>query len=334
MKRMGENGLQPVCVTEPAVVATATADAWSVADVPARQRSWFVRGRRERSGLQVARAPERVLGEAVAMAGSQAVAIDEPLVGGFSLEDELDRGIERHARSRPRLVVGKRPSVSVVIPTMNEAANLPHVLAEVSPQYEVIVVDGGSTDDTMEVARQLRPDAIVMPQPARGKADALFAGFAVAGGDIIVTLDADGSQKASEIESFVDALCAGADFAKGSRIVAGGGSADLTPLRRVGNTVLGRVANSIHGTAYTDLTYGFNAFWRHCVPVVVNGSHGFEGETIMCIRAARAGLRITEVACFEERRIFGQSSLKTFRDGWRILRLIVSERRTPVRAAG
>jgi hypothetical protein len=224
----------------------------------------------------------------------------------------------------------RAPSVSVVIPTLNEAANLPHVITRVAQEYEVIVVDGGSTDDTMQVARDLRPDAIVMRQPGQGKGDALFAGFRVARGDIIVTLDADGSQNAGEIESFVAALVAGADFAKGSRLIAGGGSADFTRLRAAGNRALGMAANVIHGTAYTDLTYGFNAFWRHCVPYLVNDAAGFEGETIMCIRAARAGLRTAEVVCYEDHRIHGESNLRTFRDGWRILRLLVNERRSAV----
>lgn len=224
--------------------------------------------------------------------------------------------------------IDQPPTVSVVIPTMNEASNLPHVLSQISEDYEVIIVDGNSTDDTMEVARQLRPTAIVMTQPGRGKGDALFAGFAVARGDMIVTLDADGSQRVSEIERFVAALRGGADFAKGSRSLKGGGSADLTRLRSTGNWVLGATANIIHGTSLTDITYGFNAFWRHCLPYVVNESTGFEGETIMCIRAARAGLSIAEVPCFEDRRIHGQSNLRTFRDGWRILALIVNERRS------
>jgi glycosyltransferase involved in cell wall biosynthesis len=200
-------------------------------------------------------------------------------------------------------------------------------MAGIPDEFEVVVVDGGSTDDTVAVARTVRPSAVVISQTGRGKGDALFCGFAAASGDIIVTLDADGSQKTSEIPLFVAALVAGADFAKGSRLLPGGGSADFTWVRAKGNRALGMAANIIHGTSYTDLTYGFNAFWSRCVPIVVTDSHGFEGETIMCIRASRAGLNITEVACYEEERLHGESNLRTFRDGWRILKLLVTERR-------
>jgi glycosyltransferase involved in cell wall biosynthesis len=198
----------------------------------------------------------------------------------------------------------------------------------------VVVVDGGSTDGTVEIAKALRPTALIFQQPRQGKGDALIAGFLATSGDIIVTLDADGSQKVDEIPRFVSALRSGADFAKGSRLVAGGGSADLTWIRAAGNRGLGIAANLMHGTSYTDLTYGYNAFWRHCLTHIVSEADGFEGEIIMYIRAARAGLRITEVPCYEERRIFGESNLRTFRDGWRILRMLVSERRYPAAAAG
>jgi glycosyltransferase involved in cell wall biosynthesis len=126
--------------------------------------------------------------------------------------------------------------VSVVIPTLNEAENLPHVFPRL-PQglHEVIVVDGRSTDGTVEVARRLRPDVRIVMQDGKGKGNALAAGFAAATGDIFVTLDADGSTDAAEIPRFVSALCNGADFVKGSRFAQGGASSDITFTRRLGN---------------------------------------------------------------------------------------------------
>jgi glycosyltransferase involved in cell wall biosynthesis len=216
--------------------------------------------------------------------------------------------------------------VSVVIPTMNEAANLQHVMPRLPRDHEVIVVDGGSTDGTVDVAISLRPDAVVLRQPGRGKGNALLAGFQAASGEIIVTLDADGSAKPEEIPRFVRALADGADFAKGSRFVSGGGSADLTWLRKLGNRFLCGMVNLLYGTLYTDLCYGYNAFWRRCVPCMPRGVAGFEIETMMNIRAARTKLRVVEVPSYEESRRFGESNLRTFRDGFRILRVILRER--------
>src|ERR1700678_1536340 len=124
---------------------------------------------------------------------------------------------------------GTSARVSVVIPTLNEARNLPHVFARLPGGiHEVVVVDGHSADGTCAVARQLRPDARIVMQNRNGKGNALACGFAVATGQVIVMLDADGSADAGEIPAFVQTLLDGADFAKGSRFAPGGGSSDLT----------------------------------------------------------------------------------------------------------
>lgn len=230
------------------------------------------------------------------------------------------------------------PRVTVVIPTKNEAGNLPWVFDRLPAGVaEVIVVDAHSTDGTVELARSLRPDVVVVQQTRRGKGNALACAFEVATGDILVMLDADGSAHPAEILRFVHALEEGADFAKGSRFAHGGGSADITRLRRAGNSVLSGLVNRLFGTRYTDLCYGYNAFWAHCLPFLdlpsaageepVRGD-GFEIETLINVRVAQSPLVVAEVASFESRRLHGVSNLNAWRDGWRVLRVILAERRS------
>jgi glycosyltransferase involved in cell wall biosynthesis len=230
------------------------------------------------------------------------------------------------------------PRVSVVVPTFNEAANLPHVFALLPADlFEVVVVDGRSTDGTIEVAQALRPDVKIVLQNRRGKGNAMACGFTAVHGDIIVMLDADGSADPREIPLFVDALVRGADFAKGTRFSSGGGSSDITVLRAWGNRCLNRTANLLFGTGYTDLCYGYNAFWTRCLPALeldAGGQakdqrlwgDGFEIETIINTRIAKANLRIVEVPSYEFDRIHGESNLNTWRDGTRVLRALVVER--------
>jgi glycosyltransferase involved in cell wall biosynthesis len=239
----------------------------------------------------------------------------------------------------PPVLATSEPLISVIIPALNEARNLPHVMARLPEVDEVILVDGGSTDDTVDVARRLMPGVRVVEQNRRGKGNALACGFAAATGDIIVMIDADGSTDPAEIPDFVAALRAGADFAKGTRFGAAGGSADLTRLRRAGNRCLSLLVNALFGTRYSDLCYGYNAFWARHVevfgldstsPVPAQGDgrlwgDGFEIETLLNVRAARARLRIVEVSSFEHLRIHGASNLNACTDGIRVLRTIARE---------
>jgi glycosyltransferase involved in cell wall biosynthesis len=227
--------------------------------------------------------------------------------------------------AEPRPVTG--PRVSIVIPARDEAANLPAVLASIPEDiFEIVLVDGASTDGTPEVARACRPEIRVVEQTGQGKGDALLTGFAAARGDVIVMFDGDGSAKADEIPRFVKALEEGADLAKGSRFMQGGGSADITPIRRLGNMFLRGAVNRLFKTRYTDLCYGYNAIWARCLPDLHLTCTGFEFESLLNIRAARAGLEVREVPSYEEPRLHGTSNLNAVRDGLRILRVILRER--------
>jgi glycosyltransferase involved in cell wall biosynthesis len=233
------------------------------------------------------------------------------------------------------------PTVSVVVPAMNEARNLPW-LAERMPEnvHEILLVDGRSTDDTVQVARRLWPDVRVIGQSRRGKGNALACGFAAVTGDITVMIDADGSMDPGEIPYFVDALLLGADYAKGSRFTSGGGSSDITRTRALGNRFLNGFMNLRYGAGYTDLCYGYNAFWsrvQHSFGLDPGSSSddpqaklwgdGFEIETLLNIRVFVAGYQVREVASFESDRLHGVSNLNAVTDGLRVLRTILAERR-------
>lgn len=225
------------------------------------------------------------------------------------------------------------PRVSVVIPTLNEARNLPHVLPHI-PEWvdEVVIVDGRSTDDTIAVARELRPDVVIVEDREPGKGRALMTGFHASTGEILVTLDADGSMDPREIPRYVYALLAGADFVKGSRFVHGGDTDDMTHFRRLGNRALTEVVRRTYGGRFSDLCYGYNACWRDVLPYLEGRAPGFEIETHMNIRALSAGLAVVEVPSFEAERVHGVSNLRTIRDGSRVLRTIVTERRRLARS--
>jgi glycosyltransferase involved in cell wall biosynthesis len=247
--------------------------------------------------------------------------------------------------TRTLRAVATEPKISIVLPVRNEARNLEIVLPELPTVHEVILVDGHSSDDTIAVARRLMPGIRVITQTRKGKGNALVCGFAAATGDIIVMFDGDGSADPAEIPAFVATLTAGADFAKGSRFLTGGGSHDITRYRSLGNKGLNLITTLLLKTRYTDLCYGYNAFWTdilHHVDLpdphiaVANTSgmmwgDGFEIETVLNCRIAHADLDVREVPSIERSRIHGESNLNAIRDGLRVLKTIMAERATAKR---
>jgi glycosyltransferase involved in cell wall biosynthesis len=229
------------------------------------------------------------------------------------------------------------PRISIVVPALNEALNLSVVLPLLPRVHEVIVVDGGSVDGTVMAARRAMPDIVTVRQSRTGKGNALAAGFARVTGDIVIMFDADGSADPAEITRYVEALKAGADFAKGSRNAAGGGSADITTVRHLGNKFLNGVFNLAFRTRYSDLCYGYNAFWSDLIPLLDLPDHsapangrmlwgdGFEIETVIACRFVAANVVITEVPSMEKRRMFGESHLRAVSDGFRVLRTLYAE---------
>jgi glycosyltransferase involved in cell wall biosynthesis len=226
-------------------------------------------------------------------------------------------------------VAHARERVTVVIPAKDEARNVSWVLRRLPDTVdEVILVDGHSCDDTVAVARAVRPDVIVTMERGRGKGAAMRTGMDLATGEIIVTIDADGSMDPEELDRYVRAA-RDADLVKGSRFADRGGSADISLVRRCGNASLRYAVNWLYGARLTDLCYGYCAVRRSALPVLDLRCDGFEIETEMTVRALRGGLRVTEVASFEAPRRYGSSHLNAVRDGIRVLRTLLRERPRP-----
>ena len=211
--------------------------------------------------------------------------------------------------------------ISLVIPTMNEAKNIPHVFLKIPSIVDEIVVVDSSTDDTIETVKSIRPDVKIIREEPNGKGSALKTGFTYASGDIIVMMDADGSMDPEEIPLFVEPLLNGYDVAKGSRIL--GGSEDLTLFRRFGNFCFVTLLNVLYDTDYTDLCYGYRAFRREAIDRMKLKSNGFDVETEQSILMKKLGLKVCEVPSYERKRMHGVGNLRTFRDGWRILTRIL-----------
>ena len=237
------------------------------------------------------------------------------------------------------------PTVSVVVPTRNEARNLEIVLpaiAAVRPAvHEIIVVDGDSTDGTVETAQRVLPWVRVITQTRKGKGNAMACGFAAATGDVIVMFDADGSADPAEIPAFVVGAGRRCRLRQGQPVHPAAAAATTSRCcAGRGNAGLNGVANALFGTSYTDLCYGYNAFWADLLPLLdlppidapappdgMLWGDGFEIETVLNCRVAAAGLKITEVPSIERQRVFGETNLRTFADGTRVLRTLLAEHR-------
>jgi len=216
--------------------------------------------------------------------------------------------------------------VSLVLPAKNEARNLAWVLEQIPDVVdEVILVDGDSVDATTSMAQACRPDIRLVRQTRPGKGNAVRAGFLASRGDIVVMMDADGSMSPGEIAHYVHFLNNGYDFVKGSRFVAGGGSMDITRIRRSGNSALLALVNRLYETNLTDLCYGFCAFRRRYLDHLSLTADGFDIEAEMIVHAVQAGLRIAEVPSLELPRRSGRSNLRAIRDGQRVLNVILRD---------
>ena len=187
---------------------------------------------------------------------------------------------------------------------------------------EIIVVDGHSKDKTVGVAKKFRVKVIYDDV---GKGSALRRGMNAAKGDIIITMDADYSHKSSEIGLLVEGIRSGFDICMGSRFIQGGGTEDMPWFRKLGNKFFVYLVNLFWDMNYSDLCYGYRSFRKSCIKKLKLKSDGFGIETEIAIKAAKKNLKVLEIPSYEKLRNSGEGKLRTFGDGWIILKTILKE---------
>ncbi len=219
----------------------------------------------------------------------------------------------------------KGKQVSIVIPTLNEEMNIGEVIRGVKHQlsdysYEIIVVDGHSSDGTVRVARRLGARILY---DNHGKGSALIKGLSSAKGNILVSMDADLSHEPRELRLLIDAIDIGYDLCTGSRFLIGGGSEDIPPLRVIGNKFFVFLVNVIFHANYTDMCYGYRSFRKSALKKLDLKEKGFGIETEINIKAVKKGLKVIEIPSTEKKRASGTGKLTTFGDGYVILKTIL-----------
>ena len=216
--------------------------------------------------------------------------------------------------------------VTLIIPTLNEAGCIGKVLREVPGKLvnEIIIVDGHSSDETIAKAKiTLTKRDKIIHQKSYGYGGAFLEGFPHATGDVIIMMDADGSQNPQDIPKLLAKIKIGFEYVMASRYISGGGSDDDTWLRRFGNLLFTWMTNQIHGTNVTDSLYLFTAITRNGLDRLHLISTGFEFCTEIIVKAHRSGLKFAEVPVIERPRISGKSKVNSFWHGLKILRMIL-----------
>lgn len=218
--------------------------------------------------------------------------------------------------------------VSVVIPAYNEENTIGVVIEEtiqimetLKIPYEIIVIDDGSTDKTKEVASKYKV-TLVSNGKNKGKGYALRKGLSHAQGEIIITIDSDGSHKPKEIPDLIYPLYNGADIVMGSRFL--GRKKDHTSkLHLLGNHIINATIMILTRKKITDSQTGLRAFKKNILKEISLESYGYEFESELTVKCLKNGFKLEEIPISCERRKYNLSKIKILSDGVRILRTIL-----------
>lgn len=223
----------------------------------------------------------------------------------------------------------KEMLLSVVIPMFNEELTIGNIidrtqiaLQEIGQPYEIIVIDDHSHDRSVQAAKERSIKLFILKQHM-GKGYALRAGFGKAKGDIIVTIDSDGSHLPEELSEVLEPVLGGrADLVIGSRYLNHKRVA-ARKLNAFGVKIFNRLIQLLTGVAITDSQSGYRAMKREVLFAQKLKSGGYEIESEMLVKTAKQSFRVTEVPISFEQRTYGRSGVDPLFDGFKIILSIV-----------
>jgi glycosyltransferase involved in cell wall biosynthesis len=232
-----------------------------------------------------------------------------------------------------------QPLVSVLIPVYNEEATLEHVVrrvADLDVAKEILIVDDGSKDRSIEIAAALAEEfatgrTIVrsLPQPQNlGKGAAVRAGITASEGDIVLIQDADLEYDPGDLPALLEPLITGhADVVYGSRFSGGQPQRAHLFLHYVGNKFLTLITRALFNTTLSDMEVGYKAFRGELIRGLHLTSNDFRIEPEMTARVLRKPeIRLYEVPISYFGRSFDEGKKITWRDGIKALRALLKFR--------
>ncbi len=228
------------------------------------------------------------------------------------------------------------PSITILVPTLNEIEGMKVIMPQIRREWydQILVVDGGSTDGTLEYARAQGYDVIV--QRRRGIRHAYIEAFPLIRGDIVVTFSPDGNSLPHLIPQLTGKVEAGYDMVIASRYYRGAQSEDDDVVTAFGNFLFTRLINLLHGSDYTDAMVMLRAYRTGLFSELgLDREEAYAPEKVfrtvigveplLSVRAAKRRLRVCEIPGDEPRRIGGQRKLQVVRWGGAYLLQVVRE---------
>ncbi|MBI3007943.1 MAG: glycosyltransferase [Candidatus Omnitrophica bacterium] len=227
--------------------------------------------------------------------------------------------------------------VSVIVPSLNEAGAIEEILRGISRENvdEILVIDGNSTDGTIEIVKGMGYRLLM--QSRKGLGNAIQEGIKNTNGEIIIIVDADGSHETRDIPKLVEKIKEGYDLVVGSRYISGPGlrglfwcnrqssSYDDTFIRELGNRIFTYLCRKIYHLEVHDILMGFKAFRREIFKKINLAESGQQFDAEIIIKAQKAGFKIGEVPTTEHKRTYGKSKLSVPYHGFKVLWVVIRE---------